>query len=72
MSAHQHPTPSPELLKEVMGLLVMQGQTLSGWARMNGFAKQNVRKALIGEWVGPKAATLVQRVYCEAKRRDAA
>jgi len=71
MSAYQHPTPSPELLKEVMGLLVMQGQTLSGWARKNGFAKQNVRKALIGDWAGPKAAALVERVYCEAKRRDA-
>ena len=72
MRAHQHPTPSPELLKEVMGLLVMRGETLSSWARMNGIAKQNARKALIGEWTGPKAAELVMRIYSEARGRDAA
>ena len=72
MIAYQHPTPSPELLERGHGLAGYAGSNpYRAGHEKNGFAKQNVRKALIGDWAGPKAAALVERVYCEAKRRDA-
>ena len=41
---------------------VQQGTTLAAWCRGNGFHRPNVRKALMEEWTGPKAAAVVQAV----------
>ncbi len=55
-------TPSPELLKAVRVRLIMRGTSLHAWASANGYRHQNVRKALIGDWRGPKAHALIKAV----------
>ncbi|TYB81473.1 hypothetical protein [Maritimibacter fusiformis] len=54
--------PSPELLKAVRAGLVLQGTSLSRWAEAHGVKRQNLTKALLGEWRGPKAQTLLEKV----------
>lgn len=61
-----HNSPSPELLKAVRAGLVLQGSSLSQWARENGVKRQNLTKALLGSWSGPKAKALVNQVAAEA------
>ena len=60
-------TPSPELLKAVRAALLLRGQSLTGWARANGVKRQNLCKALTGQWTGPGARTLVKQVRSDLK-----
>jgi len=64
-------TPGPAFLKAVWASLVLRGSSLSEWARENGVKRQNLTKALLGEWKGPKADALVRRIVrdvsCEAE-----
>lgn len=53
-------SPSDELLKAVRAGFIMQGSSLHAWASSRGVHHQNLRKALVGEWSGPKAAALVK------------
>lgn len=57
-----HSNPSPELLKAVRGGLIIQGTSLARWANDNGVKRQNLTKALLGDWKGQKAAQIVERV----------
>jgi hypothetical protein len=41
---------------------IMQGTSLHAWCIANGVKPQNASKALLGQWTGPKAADLVQRI----------
>lgn len=41
---------------------VMQGTSLHAWCIANGVKPQNANKALKGQWKGPKATLLVQRI----------
>ncbi|WP_165971727.1 hypothetical protein [Meridianimarinicoccus aquatilis] len=50
---HEHLTPGPQTLKVVRGALVANGSTLSRWAKERGVKRQNLTKALLGEWNGP-------------------
>ncbi|WP_128269485.1 hypothetical protein [Paenirhodobacter populi] len=52
--------PSDELLKAVRAGFIMQGGSLHAWAASYGVHHQNLRKALVGECSGPKAAALVK------------
>lgn len=64
-------TVGPGTLKAVRASLVLRGSSLSQWARKNGVKRQNVTKALLGEWQGPKAKALVRKIIsdvsCEAE-----
>lgn len=51
---HEHLKPGPQTLKAIRGALVVQGSTLSRWADENGVKRQNLTKAILGEWNGPK------------------
>lgn len=55
-------TPSDGLLKRVRAALLLHDETLSSWARANGCKRQNLPKALRGEWKRPRAAALVRKV----------
>jgi hypothetical protein len=41
---------------------ILPDRSLSASAAQNGGKRQNLRRALVGEWRGPKAAELVARV----------
>ena len=50
----------------IRGGFVAQGTTLTKWCHDNGFHRPNVMKALLGEWVGPKAAKTFETVSAAA------
>ena len=52
-------TPSQDLLKAVRAALVLRGSSLSKWSEQNGVKRQNLTKALVGEWKGTKATLLL-------------
>ena len=54
-------TPSRELLKAAKAALLLRDSSLSEFARSQGVARQNLCKALAGNWTGPRAASLVER-----------
>ena len=58
-------TPGRELLKAVRASLVLKDQSISSWAKKNNVARQNLTKALLGEWSGPKATALVDKITSE-------
>lgn len=60
-------SPSNELLKAVRAGFIMQGSSLHAWASSCGVRHQNLRKALVGEWSGPKAAALVAAATAAAR-----
>lgn len=60
---HLNTTPSRQLLKEVRAALIMRESSLSEFARELGIKRQNLTKALVGEWKGPTATELVELVY---------
>jgi len=41
---------------------VMQGTTLHAWCKSNAVLRQGAYKAPCGQWVGPKAEGLVERI----------
>lgn len=49
----------------VRASLVQKGTSFSGWCRANGVQPPNAYKAMMGEWRGPKADALVQKL-CRA------
>lgn len=51
--------PSDDLLKTVGVALILRGSSLSAWAKETGVRRQNLTKAITGEWQGPKARELV-------------
>ena len=46
-------------LTTVRAGFVAQGTSLHEWCKHNGLDTSNVRKALAGQWVGPKATAIV-------------
>lgn len=66
-----NPTPSPQLLKEIRAGFVLQGRSFTGFCREHGLTRQNVAKALTGEWKGAKASRIIRLVH-EAATRDVA
>jgi hypothetical protein len=45
---------------------VERGTTLNAWCRENGVTRQNADKALLGQWTGPRATALVDRIAMAA------
>ena len=56
-----HLTLGPQLVKALRARLVLEGSSLEKWAGENSVKRQNLCKALEGEWKGPKAQQLVQK-----------
>lgn len=55
-------------LDRITAGFVLQGTTLTAWCRQEGVHRPNLIKAIKGEWKGPTAAALVNRVAeCSAK-----
>lgn len=59
------PQPCAYLLRSIRASLVLRGTSLTRWSRENGYSPSNVRKALLGDWTGPKAEELVRRLASE-------
>lgn len=57
--------PSCDLLLQVRSALVRRLSSLTRWSIENGFRPQNVRSALIGDWRGPVADALLNRIVHE-------
>ena len=53
-------------LRRIKAGFILRGTTLSAWCRENGVHHQNAHKALSGQWVGPKASMLVERLLAAA------
>lgn len=65
--SHNHTTPSKALLKAVRADFIVKGTSLNAWCVDNGLRRQNVAKALTGDWRGPKATEVVELVVCAAR-----
>lgn len=57
--------PSRELYLKFRVYLLDQGSTLLAWSLAKGFKRQNVARALKGDWSGPAARALVNIVRAE-------
>lgn len=55
-------TPSVELLKALRARLILDDLSLTKWSEAHGIKRQNLRKALVGQWDGPKARNIVRLV----------
>jgi len=60
---------SPTLYQHVRAKFVLRGSTLNAWSRDNSVAQPNARKALMGEWTGPKASEPVSRIVAANEGR---
>lgn len=47
--------------RRVRAGLIAKGTSFTAWCEANGIKHQNARKALLGQWVGPKATQIVER-----------
>lgn len=56
------PQPVLDRYWRVKAGFVSRGTTLHAWCLAEGLTRQNVTKALLEEWSGPKASQLVDRV----------
>lgn len=61
------PALGPELARQVRAGFVLKGTTFNQFCLSIGRNRQNVRKALLGQWKGPTAAALVRQLW-EASR----
>jgi len=57
-----NPNPNFDLLVEVRIRFIMEGSTFEAFARNQGISSCNLRKAILGDWTGPKASKLKQLV----------
>lgn len=62
MSQVSTPTELKERYNAVRGAFTAQGSSLHQWCKRHGVIHQNARKALIGQWQGPKASALVEKI----------
>lgn len=56
------PNKTEERQRRVRAGFVVQGTSLTAWCRARGVKHQNARKALAGEWKGPKASALIREI----------
>lgn len=52
--------------RRIRGALVVQGTSFDAWCRREGITRQNADKALLGQWNGPTATALVERILAAA------
>ncbi|KAB2927397.1 MAG: hypothetical protein F9K25_14305 [Candidatus Contendobacter sp.] len=45
---------------------IAQGISFNRWCRQNGVLRENARKAMLGQWAGPKGREVRQRLLREA------
>lgn len=50
------------MLREIRMGFIGQGTSFAKWCADNGIKRQNARAAVLGEWTGPKARQVVQRL----------
>lgn len=58
-------------LVQVRAGFVAQGTSLHAWCKQNGIDTQNARKALTGQWTGPKASLLCARLVAASDGKAA-
>lgn len=63
---------SDELLKQVRGLFLQRGESLSGWCKQNGIPLQNARSYLLGERNGRTARRWRQQIVDAANGTEEA
>ena len=51
-----------ERQRRIRAGFAIQGTSLNTWCKARGVKHQNARKALSGDWVGPKASALVTEI----------
>lgn len=59
---------NPDSMKAIRAGLMLKGLSLSAWSVANGVKRQNLCKALSGEWQGPKAKALVEKLLADIDR----
>ncbi len=62
--------PSISLYQRVRGGFVAQGTSFNRWCDHHGIKRQNARKALLGQWHGPKADALCQAMLKASLGRE--
>lgn len=62
MTQASTPTELTERYNAVRGAFTAQGSSLHQWCKSHGVNHQNARKALIGQWQGPKASVLLEQI----------
>lgn len=50
----------------VRAAFVLRGSSFQAWCAANDVKPQNAHKAMTGQWTGPKAAALVDRILKDA------
>lgn len=68
MQSH-NPTPRQQY-QAARAHFVSRGTSLSAWCKQRGIAPQNARKAMLGQWTGPKAERLVRAILCATEQRS--
>lgn len=56
---------SDDYLKVRAGFIA-QGISFSRWCRKNGILRENARKAMLGQWKGPKGQEVRRRLLRES------
>ena len=51
----------------VRAAFIAQGTSFQAWCIQEGVTRQNADKALMNQWQGPKASTLIARILQAAK-----
>ncbi|WP_172292324.1 hypothetical protein [Pseudoruegeria sp. HB172150] len=54
------------LYKKIRSAFVAQGGLLHSWCQENEVAMPNARSAILGNWNGPKASALVEKIKSAA------
>lgn len=65
-------SPGQALLREVKAGFILQGTSVTRWAKDNGMHPSNVRNVLLGTWDGPKGRELRNRVIKASRIKAAA
>jgi len=53
---------SLERQRRIRAGFALKGTSLHAWCKVRGIKHQNARKAIVGEWTGPKASALVTEI----------
>lgn len=61
----------PELLRLVRAKFTLQGTSLNRYCHDHGYLRQSVEKALVGDWRGPMASRLRDRIIAAAFSQSA-
>lgn len=64
-------TTNPDTIKAIRANLILRGSSLLAWAKENDVKRQNLCKALAGEWKGPRAQAVVAKLLADLEMDQA-